>query len=163
MADEEVGREVGRAAEALSQEQTVNGVLRTACVELVEALDAEAAAISRVVGDLLVLLAGYRPGSERLDLGHEYLISEYPLTAEAIALGQSRAVSLLDEAPDPMEARLLEQLGFGSLLMVCLPAGQSCWGLVEVYAAGKAFDPGQASVAEEIATLAGRQLETIEH
>jgi len=157
MADETIER----AAAALEQEQTVRGLLGTACRELVETFDAQASVVSRVVGDLLILLSEFAT-DEGQDLGHEYLISDYPLTAETIALGEPRTVSLLDEIPEPTEASLLRRLGFDSLLMVCLPANGSCWGLVEIYANGKSFDEGQAAVAGEISTLIGRQLERIE-
>jgi GAF domain-containing protein len=152
---------IGRAAAALEQEQTVRGLLGTACRELVETFDARACVVSRVVGDLLILLAEFST-EDGQDLGHEYLISDYPLTAETIALGEPRMVSVLDESPEQMEASLLRRFGFDSLLMVCLPSGGGCWGLVELYANGKSFDEGQAAVAGEISALIGRQLERIE-
>ena len=156
------GEQVERAAAALEQEQTVSGLLTTACRELVEAFDAGACVVSRVVGDLLVLLAEFSREERPAGLGHEYLISDYPLTAETIALGEPRTVSLLDKSPEPMEASLLRRFGFDSLLMVCLPSSESCWGLVEIYANGKAFDEEQGAVAGEIAALTGRRLERIE-
>jgi GAF domain-containing protein len=157
MADETIER----AAAALEQEQTVRGLLETACRELVETFDAQACVVSRVVGDLLILLAAFATEDVQ-DLGHEYLISDYPLTAETVALGEPRTVSLLDDSPEPMEASLLRRFGFESLMMVCLPANAGCWGLVEIYANGKSFDDGQAAVAGEISVLIGRQLERIE-
>jgi GAF domain-containing protein len=155
------GEQVERAAAALEREQTVSGLLETVCRELVETFDARACVVSRVVGDLLVLLAQFSQG-ERTNLGHEYLISDYPLTAETIAVGEPRAVSLLDESPEPMEASLLRSLGFESLLMVCLPSGDGCWGLIEIYANGQTFGEDQATVASSIAELAGRRLEHLE-
>src|SRR6266566_3383254 len=101
MADETIER----AAAALEQEQTVRGLLGTACRELVETFDAQACVVSRVVGDLLILLSEFAT-DEGQDLGHEYLISDYPLTAETIALGEPRTVSLLDEIPEPTRVRL---------------------------------------------------------
>jgi GAF domain-containing protein len=156
------GEQVERAAAALEQEQTVSGLLETVCRELVETFDARACVVSRVVGDLLVLLAEYSTEERPAGLGHEYLISDYPLTAETIAVGEPRAVSLLEESPEPMEASLLRSFGFESLLMVCLPARDGCWGLVEIYANGKAFDEEAGAVASEIATLTGRHLDRIE-
>jgi GAF domain-containing protein len=153
---------IKRATSALDREQTVRGLLDTACRELVKTLNATACAISRVVGDLLIALAEHSRGSGPLELGHEYLISDYPLTLEVVQSHQPRAVSLLDNAPEPNEAALLEKLGFESLLMVCLCAGGDCWGLVEVYADGARFDEHQAELAEEIAAAAGRQLERLD-
>ena len=153
---------VAQAAAALEREQTVRGLLETACRELVETLDARACAISRVVGDLLIGLAEFSHGNGPLELGHEYLISDYPLTLEVVQGGGARAVSLLEEAPDAEEAALLEKLGFESLLMVCLPSGGGCWGLVEVYADRTRFDESQASLAGEIAVVAGRRLDRLD-
>ena len=154
--------EVQRAAAALEREQTVRGLLETACRELVEMLDAKACAISRVVGDLLIGLAEFSQGNGPLELGHEYLISDYPLTLEVVQGGEPRAVSLVEETPDPQEAALLEKLGFESLLMVCLPSGGGCWGLVEVYADRARFDENQAALAEKIAVVTGRRLDSLD-
>jgi GAF domain-containing protein len=153
---------VKRATEALDQEQTVRGLLGTACRQLVENLDAKACAISRVVGDLLVALAEFSRGKGPLQLGHEYLISDYPLTLEVVQRGEPRSVSLLEDSPEPNEAALLEQIGFESLLMVCLPTTKGCWGLVEVYADGTRFDEGQAELAERIAAETGRRLDRLD-
>lgn len=148
-----------RAVAALQRETTVRGLLETASREITETLEASACMISRVVGDLLVSLVEFSRGERAPDIGHEYLISDYPLTQEVITAGEPRAVSLLDEAPEPSEAALLEKLGFESLLMVCMPSGGSCWGLVEVYGEDTRFDDGQAGIANSIALEAGRQLE----
>jgi GAF domain-containing protein len=153
---------ISRATAALEQEWTVRGLLETACRELVEMLEAEACAISRVVGDLLVALAEFSRGQDPLELGHEYLISDYPLTLEVVQQGKARAVSLLEDSPEPNEAELLERLGFESLLMVCLPAAGGCWGLVEIYADEKRFDERQAALAAEFAEAAGRRLEQLD-
>jgi GAF domain-containing protein len=157
-----IDESVKRATAALDGEQTVRGLLQTACRELVENLDARAAAISRVVGDLLVALAEFSKSQDPLELGHEYLISDYPLTLEVVQQGRARAVSLLEDAPEPNEAALLEKLGFESLLMVCLPASGGCWGLVEVYADGQSFGDQQAALAEKIAAATGRRLDHLD-
>jgi GAF domain-containing protein len=153
---------IKRATAALDQQQTVRGLLETACRELVETLNAKACAISRVVGDLLVALAEFSQGPAPLALGHEYLISDYPLTLEVVQRGKAQAVSLLEDSPEPNEAALLEKLGFESLLMVCLPASGGCWGLVEVYAEGQRFDEEQATLAEKIAAATGRRLDHLD-
>jgi len=152
---------VEQALDALRAENTVRGVLETACREITEALDASACLVSRVVGDLLVSLAEFSRGERAPGIGHEYLISDYPLTHEVIERGEPRVVSLRDDAPEPTEAELLEKLGFESLLMVCMHSQGTCWGLVEVYADGKSFDDAQAAVANAIASAAGRQLERV--
>ena len=154
---------IERITAALGTQTTIRGVLETACHGLVEALDATACEISRVVGDLLVGLVELSPDeNRRLELGHEYLISEYPLTQEVIELGEARTVSLREEAPEPNEAQLLEKLGFDSLLMVCLPTATGCWGLVEAYADEKLFSERDAEAAEKIAMATGEQLDRLD-
>lgn len=154
--------EFEQAADLLSRQTSVQGLLRTTCRELVDLLDGSACAISRVVGDLLVGLEEYARTPQRpLEIGHEYLISDYPLTQEVVVEGEPRRVSLLDAKPEANEAALLQRLGFDSLLMVCLPAAGGCWGLVEVYAEASRFDEDQARLAEQVAAIAGRRLEQL--
>jgi GAF domain len=154
--------EFEQAADTLSRQTSVNGLLAATCRELVDLLDARASAISRVVGDLLIGLEGHaRKGQSPLELAHEYLISDFPLTQEVVEASEPRYMSLLDEQPEPTEAALLEQLGFDSLLMVCLPSGGACWGLVEVYRSGNRFDEQSAALAEQIAAVAGKRLEQL--
>jgi GAF domain-containing protein len=153
---------LGRATASLDDEQTVRGLLDSTCRVLVEALGASACSISRVVGDLLIGLVELAPGESLLALGHEYLISDYPLTLEVVMGGEPRAVSLLESSPEPTEASLLQKLGYDSLLMLCLPANGTCWGLVELYANGDQFGESQAGLAREISRHAGRLLERLE-
>jgi GAF domain-containing protein len=134
-------------------------LLRRTCSETVEALDASAALFSRVIGDLLLELAESTKSGRTLQLGHEYLIPDYPLTQEVIVSGEARTVSLFDEDPDPMEAALLAELGFDSLLMLPVHARGECWGLVEVYAVGRRrFDQEDVSRAAQIVARAGELL-----
>jgi GAF domain-containing protein len=153
-----VGSTFDETAAKLGGETTVRGVLATTCEELVSLLDATACAVSRVVGDLLVGLDEHTLSRRPLEHGHEYLISDYPLTKEVVESGEPKRVSRLDADADPKEAELLERLGFDSLLMVCLPSGGECWGLVEVYAEVARFDDGQAELARRLARLAGERL-----
>jgi GAF domain-containing protein len=154
--------EFERSAETLSRQTSVQGLLAATCRELVDLLDAQACAISRVVGDLLVGLEEYARTPRRpLEFGHEYLISDYPLTRDVVEEGEPRQVSLEDEEPEENEAALLERLGFDSLLMVCLPSAGVCWGLVEVYRIGRRFDEQNAALAEQVAALAGTRLEQL--
>jgi GAF domain-containing protein len=151
-----------RSLEALEAERTIRGLLGTACRELVVMLDATACAISRVIGDLLVGLDEHTVSARPLAHGHEYLISDFPLTREVVESGQPRWVSRLDENPEANEAALLKELGFESLLMVCLPARQGCWGLVEVYSENGRFDEERAELAARFAKRAGSLLERLE-
>lgn len=151
-----------QAAAKLGAETTVRGLLATTCEELVAVLDATACAVSRVVGDLLVGLDEHTLSGRPLEYGHEYLIPDYPLTKEVIESGQPRQVSRLDPDADPTEAELLEKLGFESLLMVCLPSGGACWGLVEVYTEKGGFRDDQPELVQRLAVLVGERLEQLE-
>lgn len=151
-----------RSSAALEAETTIRGLLGTACREAVTLLDASACAISRVIGDLLVGLDEHTVAARPLAHGHEYLISDFPLTREVVESGEARWVSRLDSEADEHEAALLRQLGFESLLMVCLPSGGACWGLVEVYSEHGRFDERQAELACRLAAETGALLERLE-
>jgi GAF domain-containing protein len=151
-----------RSSAALQAETTIRGLLGTACREAVRLLGADACAISRVIGDLLVGLDEHTTSARPLAHGHEYLISDFPLTREVVDSGEARWVSRLDSEADEHEAALLAQLGFESLLMVCLPSGGACWGLVEVYNERGNFDERQAQLASRLAAETGAQLERLE-
>lgn len=146
----------------LEAETTIRGLLGTACRELVELLDATACAVSRVIGDLLVGLDEHTKSGRPLAHGHEYLISDFPLTREVVETGEPRWVSRLDEDADENEAALLAKLGFEALLMVCLPSCGGCWGLVEVYEDHGRFDQDRARIAARFAARTGSLLERLE-
>ena len=147
------------AVSALAGETTIRGLLGSACRELVDLLDATACAISRVIGDLLVGLDEHARSGRPIAHGHEYLISDFPLTREVVESGEPRWVSRTDPGADREEAALLASLGFESLLMVCLPANGGCWGLVEVYREHGVFDEHQAGLAARLAKETGSLLE----
>ncbi|HSB39971.1 MAG TPA: GAF domain-containing protein [Gaiellaceae bacterium] len=151
-----------RSAAALEAETTIRGLLGAACRELVDLLDATACAVSRVIGDLLVGLDEHTTSGRPLAHGHEYLISDFPLTREVVETARPRWVSRLDENPEANEAALLEKLGFQSLLMVCLPTRAGCWGLVEVYSEDDRFDERHAELAARFAAHIGELLERLE-
>jgi GAF domain-containing protein len=141
------------------QSRAVRGVLQDLCRELCGALDAAGCVISRVVGDLLVDLVEFTPDGRRLQLGHGYLISDYPLTREVLELREARAVSVHDEDPEPNEAKLLEELGFESLLMLPLVVGEELWALVEIYrSGGRSFGDDDAAAVEPLLASAGEAL-----
>jgi GAF domain-containing protein len=108
-------------------------VLSTMADDLTARLDADASAISRVIGDVLILVAERVPEGTSLLQGQGYLVSDYPQTAEVLATGTPRALTLADAEVDEAEASVLRQHGFGSLLMLPLFLGDDVWGLVEVY------------------------------
>ena len=150
------------ANEAMERATTVPGLLQAVGAELVELLEARACTVSRVVGDVLVLLVEVAPGGESLQLGLGYLIPDFPLTQDVIARGEPRAVALRDDDPDPREAALLQELGFDSLLMLPLAAHGQCWGLVEVFGSSRSRFGGQdAKLAEAVVARAGALLEPL--
>jgi GAF domain-containing protein len=125
--------------------------LQAICRELVELLDVEGCALSRVLGELLIEVAEYSRSGRTLQLGHGYLVPDYPLTQEVLESREARIVSLLDPAPDPSEATLLRELGFESLLMLPLESAGECWGLIELFAAGgRRFDADDVRRAEPV-------------
>ena len=151
------------AAEALEREQTIGGVLRTTCVQLTDALDADAANLSRVIGQLIVDLVEYSRDGRRIQLGRSYLLPDYPLTQEVIDSGEARTVWLLDPGVDPSEAALLRELDFDALLMLPLQLDGRCWGLLEVYRTGsRRFADDEVALGAEIVTVAGRVLEDLQ-
>jgi hypothetical protein len=151
-----------RATATLAEEETIRGLLGTACREALGLFDATACAVSRVIGDLLVGLDEYTTSGRPLAHGHEYLISDFPLTREVVESGEPRWVSRLDEDAEENEATLLSKLGFESLLMVCLPSSGSCGGLVELFLEHGQFDPERAELAARFSTRVGTLLERLE-
>jgi GAF domain-containing protein len=148
------------AAEAeLERAKTPADLLRATCIALVELLDAEASAISRIVGDLLVDVVQHSRSGRDIALGYGYLVSDYPLTEEVLREGEPRSVSLLDADADPEEARLLREMGFDALLMLALKAADRPWALVEVYdSGGRRFSREEITAAAELVRRAGEVL-----
>jgi GAF domain-containing protein len=121
------------APHAAGRPRRLLDVLEALAEELVTRLDADACGISRVVGDVLILVAQRVPANRTLLQGQGYLVSEYPVTAAVLATGRSRALSLDDDDVDEAEASVLHDTGFGSLILAPLVVGGETWGLVEVY------------------------------
>ena len=130
--------------------------------DLTLALDATAAAVSRALGDVLVMVAEYVGERDTLQIGAGYLISDYPLTKEALERRESRTMSLDDAAADPDEAALLRDLGYRSLLMLPLLADDQVWGLVEVYRHDdRPFTAADVALAQERVLALGGELESL--
>jgi GAF domain-containing protein len=116
--------------------------------ELSNALGADGCVVSRALGDVLVQVAEHVEGTGTLQLGMGYLISDYPETRTVLESREPRVVRLSDPDADPAEAALLHELGFGSLAMFALVAGEEVWGLVEVYRRGEdAFTASEVELA----------------
>jgi GAF domain-containing protein len=122
---------------------------------LVVELDADACAISRVIGDVLILVAEHVPGGGTLQLGQGYLVSEFPQTENVLANGVPRALTIDDPQVDDGEAGVLRELGYRALLMLRLELNGTTWGLVEVYRLDtRPFDADDVSRASELTRLA---------
>lgn len=134
--------------------QLLSGTAR----RLVESLDGAAACVvSRVIGDLLVDLAQHSP-SGRVEAGHEYLVSDFPLTQQVIESGEPQVVVVSDPAADPAEAELLRRIGYESLLMIPLESNGDSWGLLEVYGDERGFSDADVHNATAVAAETGRKL-----
>jgi GAF domain-containing protein len=108
-------------------------VLNALADDLVTQLPADACSISRVIGDVLILVAERVPGGATLQSGQGYLVPDYPQTAEVLATGTPRALTVDDADADAGEVAILRTLGFSVLLMLPLELGGERWGLTEIY------------------------------
>jgi len=131
--DSSILSEAIAAADAIGTEETAEGVCSRLCKALVFVVGATGSSASRVVGDYVV--DATRHTLREVSLGAEaaYRISDFPLTAEALRTGESRAISFLDGEVDPAEAFILRELGMNALLMVPIVVDGRPWGLVELY------------------------------
>jgi GAF domain-containing protein len=107
--------------------------LDDAAGRLVEALEADGCAISRALGDVLLLVTERVPPGETLQPEWGYLVSDYPETKHVLEHREPRAVCLGEPGLDPAEERALLQVGYASVLMFPLELKGEVWGLVEVY------------------------------
>jgi diguanylate cyclase (GGDEF)-like protein len=149
-------------ARAIESEETVEGVLERLCKGLVFVVGATGCQASRVVGAYLVDVA--RHSLREVSLGHDaaYRISDFPLTAETLRLGEPRTVSFLEKEVDPAEAFILRELGMNALLMVPVRIRGRSWGLVELYEMRtRRFADDDVSLAEFLVSQAERRLEEI--
>jgi GAF domain-containing protein len=126
-------------------------LLSATASELVDRLEADGCAISRVIGDVLILVAESAPEGSTLQLGQGYLVPDYPRTQEVLATREPYTLTLADDVVDPAEAGVLRELGFQSLLMLPLDLGINRWGLVEVYrSAPRPFSADEVRLATAI-------------
>src|SRR5438067_9187412 len=129
-------------------------VLSAMADDLIERLDADACAISRVIGDVLILVAERVPDGTTLLQGQGYLVPDYPQTAEVLQTGTPRALTLADPDLDAAEASVLHTHGFGSLVMLPLILQGEVWGLVEAYRHDvRAFTEDDIRTAIEISSV----------
>ena len=101
--------------------------------ELLTELDADACVVSRVLGDVLVIVTHASNDDAVLNLGQGFLVSDFPPTKAVIDSGDPAVLTLDDPGVDSAEAGLLIELGYATLLMTPLRVRDEQWGLVEVY------------------------------
>ncbi len=132
----------------------LHDVLGSTARELVTRLDADACAISRVIGDVLIFVAEATTPGRTLQLGQGFLVPDFPETQAMLADGRPRLLTLADADVDSSEAQLLREFGFGALLMLRLDLGGQPWGLVEIYREEpRPFVEADARVAGELLAL----------
>jgi GAF domain-containing protein len=126
-------------------------VLSNMADDLVARLDADACAISRVIGDVLILVMERIPAGGSLQMGQGYLVPDFPQTAEVLQTGKPRALTLDDADLDAAEASVLRAHGFGSLLMLTFELNGAMWGLIEIYRRERrAFSEADIRLAGEL-------------
>ena len=134
-----------------SENLRLRDVLGTLVVELVERLDADACAVSRVIGDVLILVAEHVESGATLQQGQGYLVPDFPQTAEVLRSREPLALTLDDIEVDAAEAAVLRHHGFGALVMLPLELNGHAWGLVEVYRReSRAFSESEIQLAGEL-------------
>ena len=128
--------------------------LRERALELVAGTAADACVISRVIGDVLVIVTRAVTDEMPLDLGQGFLISDYPATQAVIATGVPATLTIEDDDVDPAEAQLLRDLGFATLLMLPLEVVGERWGLIELYRrSAQPFAADEIAGAERLARI----------
>ena len=126
--------------------------------DLCDRLGADACAISRVVGDVIILVAEYAPDGS-LQLGQGYLVPDYPKTRAVVRDRTAYRLTLDDPAADAAEAAVVRELGFGALLMLPLEVAGDAWGLVELYRREMtAFDDAQVVTAVDLLAAAAARI-----
>jgi transcriptional regulator with GAF, ATPase, and Fis domain len=119
--------------------------------ELVAQLDADACILSRVLGDVLIIVTQTATDADLVNLGQGFLVSDFPATKAVLDTGAPATLTLADAVLDEAEAQLLRDLGYASLLMLPLWVAGEQWGLIEVYRRDvRAFTVADADLARSL-------------
>ena len=148
----------GGSASEFAGAETIWELTSGLCAALVEETRATGCIVSRVIGDVLVQIAEHAPDGRTFQLGRGFLVSQFPTTAEVLATGVARAVSVADEEPDPAEVAVLDELSMRSVLMFALANRHDAWGLVEVYRDSTSFTDDDIERGQRLVETAGAQL-----
>ena len=108
-------------------------VLHERARHLVARTAADACVISRVLGDVLIIVTRVTADAAPLELGQGFLVSDYPVTEAVLRTGDPAVLTLADDDVDAAEAQLLRDIGYATLLMLPLEVVGERWGLVELY------------------------------
>jgi transcriptional regulator with GAF, ATPase, and Fis domain len=108
-------------------------VLQERARQLVARTGADACVISRVLGDVLIIVTRVTADAAPLELGQGFLVSDYPVTEAVLRTGEPAVLTLDDDDVDAAEAQLLRDIGYATLLMLPLDVVGEQWGLVELY------------------------------
>ena len=71
-------------------------LLAATAQELLDGVPADACSVSRVIGDVLILVTERAPEGRTLQLGQGYLVPDYPMTQTVLSLGTPYALTLSD-------------------------------------------------------------------
>ena len=158
-ADGSILSDVVAATTAIDREETAEGVCDRLCKALVFAAGVTACSVSRVADGHIVDVAGHSLRDVRLGDAAAYRIDDFPLTADVLRTGESRAVSFLDGNVDPAEAFILRELEMNAMLMLAVRVDGEPWGLVELYEMrSRRFTEDDVAIAEFLTRHAERRL-----
>jgi diguanylate cyclase (GGDEF)-like protein len=115
----------------------MDALLQQIAVRLATMADMDSCAISSFEpdSDRVRALAHFSHfGDPRIDpLDQDYYLKDYPATAQVLESGEPVMIHVNDPQADPKERDLLIEMGYGTLLMLPLYAGEQPIGLVELY------------------------------
>jgi transcriptional regulator with GAF, ATPase, and Fis domain len=129
-------------------------VLHERARQLVAHTAADACVISRVLGDVLIIVTRVTADAGPLELGQGFLVSDYPVTEAVLRTGEPAVLTLADDDLDAAEAQLLRDIGYATLLMLPLEVLGDRWGLIELYRrAADRFGTDEIAAAQSLASV----------
>lgn len=129
-------------------------VLRERARHLVARTAADACVLSRVLGDVLIIVTRVTADAAPLELGQGFLVSDYPVTKAVLRTGDPAVLTLADDDVDAAEAHLLRDIGYATLLMLPLEVVGERWGLIELYRrAADRFGTDEIAAAQSLASV----------
>ncbi len=138
----------------MTETRRLGEALTELAYDLVVKVGADACMLSRIVGDVLLVVARTIDADTQFGLGQSFLVSDYPATARVLASGEPFALTVADDDVDEHEAELLRALGFATLLMLPFDVGGERWGLVELYRTDvRPFGPDEIEIARSLARI----------